>query len=175
MIPSNPLSRDDLYLRGWDLDRERRFWDKIDCGGECWIYKQPRGRYGYFGIGGRKTARMNRVSFALYNGPIPEGAEVCHTCDNDKCVRPEHLFLGTRDINMNDMASKNRSADKKGTLNGRARLRPVDVLQILKLAETHSKAEIGRLYGVTDVTIHGICTGRLWAHVTGIQRKAAAA
>lgn len=169
-MKSSALCRDDL---GWRDKDEKRFWAKVDKSGDCWLFKNQKARYGYLGVSG-KNYRVNRLSYALYCGTIPEDIEVCHTCDNDKCVRPSHLFLGTHLDNMQDMVTKDRSADKSGRLNGRAKLDPIAVLQILRLSETLSKAEIGRRFDVSDVTIFGICDGRLWSHVTGIQKAKAA-
>lgn len=41
-------------------------------------------------------------------GPRPEGAEVCHRCDNPPCIKAEHLFYGTGQDNMRDKVLKGR-------------------------------------------------------------------
>lgn len=66
--------------------------------GRCWIRT----------IGYVKGYGPHRQSYKLFVGGIPQNLEVCHHCDNPKCVRPSHLFLGTRKDNMQDCAKKGR-------------------------------------------------------------------
>jgi hypothetical protein len=48
----------------------------------------------------------HRLSWIGANGPIPRGGMICHRCDERRCVNPEHLFLGTRQVNMDDLKAK---------------------------------------------------------------------
>ena len=41
---------------------------------------------------------------------IPDGLVLCHTCDNPRCVRPDHLFPGTMMDNIQDAKRKGRMA-----------------------------------------------------------------
>lgn len=72
----------------------------------------PNG-YGRIGGGDGKTWLAHRMSWTCHFGPIPAGIQVLHRCDNRKCIRPEHLFLGTQADNMQDMIAKGRHRGTK--------------------------------------------------------------
>lgn len=79
----------------------------LDSG--CWIWNGATGSSGYgqiktFG----KYSGTHRLSYELHNGAIPDGLEVMHSCDNRRCINPEHLNIGTHLENMRDMIVKGR-------------------------------------------------------------------
>src|SRR5688500_2653189 len=89
---------------------EDRFWPKVQKSDGCWEWtgaKQPAG-YGNFYFRG-VVQLAHRVAWELANGPVAVGQHVLHRCDNPRCVRIEHLFLGTHADNMRDMLSKGRA------------------------------------------------------------------
>lgn len=79
---------------------------------------------GYIGPSGYgdiifKTQRwkVHRLYWILLHGPIPEwpAAVVLHSCDNRKCINPDHLSLGTQQENIRDCVTKNRQFSRMKT------------------------------------------------------------
>ena len=68
--------------------------------------------------------------------------------------------------NQRDKINKGRDYDKHGEKNPRAKLAPGDIVVIKQLrAEGLSQQKIADRYGVCQVTISGILSGRLWSHL----------
>lgn len=92
------------------VSTEERFWSKVDKSGECWIWTGCLTNRGYGNFGVRKGYNIpaHRFAYELTCGPIPEGFLACHHCDNRRCVRPDHLFLGSHRDNTQDCIRKGR-------------------------------------------------------------------
>lgn len=90
---------------------EDRFWAMVLKTESCWLwqgYMNPKG-YGLISTKrGSRPLQTHRVSYEIHYGPIPDGLWVLHKCDNQQCVNPEHLFLGTAHDNTADMIAKER-------------------------------------------------------------------
>lgn len=95
-----------------------KFWAKVAMipFHECWEWTGARFRrgYGHLNTIGRAEKQAHRISWELNFGPIPNAMWVLHRCDNPSCVRPDHLFLGTRSDNMLDCLAKGRHNFMRG-------------------------------------------------------------
>jgi hypothetical protein len=138
-------------------DEKERFLAKVlanEIGCHEWQASLDRGGYGKFAFRGNTAAKAHRVSYQLFVGPIPEGVNVLHQCDNRKCVNPGHLFLGTAADNVADMDAKGRRGTK-------SRLTKNDVATIKELiAARHTQAAIAKIFRVDQTTISRINLGK---------------
>lgn len=72
----------------------------------CWGWSGAVSSSGYGRI---RHLYAHRIAYAVCFGD-PGEFEVCLTCDNPICSRPDHLFLGTHAENMRDSAAKVRAS-----------------------------------------------------------------
>lgn len=79
---------------------------------DCWLCHLLPNAQGYscIAIGGRfgRKLRASRFIYSEVIGQIPDGMLILHSCDNPRCINPDHLFLGTEKDNTQDMINKGR-------------------------------------------------------------------
>jgi hypothetical protein len=110
---------------------------------------------------GRKNLRAHRAAYEVYVGPIPVGMLVCHTCDNPKCVNPDHLWLGTEADNTTDKVRKGRG--RHGESMTLSKLSNAAVREIR--ASHMSIYEAAEKFGVSPVTAWKARTGLTWKRI----------
>lgn len=156
------------------------FWEYVDKAGDCWVWTGTRDANGYgrvsavrYGFSaGPKLA--HRIAWFLTHGSLDPNACVLHRCDNPPCVRPEHLFLGTKADNTADMIAKGRgSAGARpwesrthGTRNANAKLTEELVVELRKRAAGGERfQDLAVDYGISESRANAIINGTGWRHV----------
>jgi HNH endonuclease len=75
-------------------------------GAPCWTWITKHGKpsrwYATIGRGGRRggTLKAHVVAYELWFGPVPEGLQLDHRCQNPACCNPAHLEAVTQSVNL---------------------------------------------------------------------------
>lgn len=163
------------FIRGHGNTRppEDRFWERIksDPATGCWnwtgTHLKQEFPYGTLSVHG-KGILAHRFSYELHYGPIPDGLDVCHTCDNPSCVNPAHLWLGTAKDNAQDMARKGRWNNVLflGEAHPNSKLTNENVIAIRRLRKQGVQGiELAKQFNVTPSTISCIVLYKTWKHI----------
>ena len=78
--------------------------------GECMIWTRALNTDGYARMAG--NIKVHRLVNKLSTGEDNHGKVVRHTCDNPKCINPNHLIVGTHLENIMDRDLRNRTYKK---------------------------------------------------------------
>lgn len=175
---------------------ETRFWANVEKTGSCWLWTGSlmTSGYGRMAVKGRHVG-AHRFAYEIQNGPIPDGLNVCHSCDVKRCVRGDHLWLGDARANVHDALKKGRlrTGDRhplrvnperaaRGERSG-YRLHPehypkgearwgakLTSSAVIAMRNEYAGGDISfkalaAKYGVTAMAAHHAVRGKTWKHV----------
>lgn len=132
----------------------------------CWEWYGYITKYGYGQTTYRsKSILANRLSWMLFNGELKKELDVCHHCDNPKCINPDHLFVGTASENIQDCFNKNRKSHK-GVNHPGAKITDDDVKKILQLRRTGwTYRKLSDRFKISVGAVNCVINRRTWKHV----------
>lgn len=145
---------------------KKRFMEKVEVNEKtgCWEWQGAINPNGYARFNPfRKTMYAHRFSALLRFGCLISCLDICHTCDNRKCVNPEHLFIGTRKENMRDAVKKGRTTKGKRFNSKLSLSQVIDIKR--RLADGERGSSIAKDYGVANNSIYAIKKNRTWRDI----------
>ncbi|HLO78162.1 MAG TPA: HNH endonuclease [Magnetospirillum sp.] len=148
-----------LRYEGGGISKLMRYVEMIPFS-TCWYWSAYCDAKGYGRV--RHNGEMltaHRFSYEVHHGPIPEGMQVCHSCDVRSCVNPAHLFLGTQLDNIQDMVAKGRHSKGETHAHSKLTSEQVSAIRAKRLAGQQIKS-IAEDYGIHNSQVSKICTGK---------------
>jgi hypothetical protein len=173
-----------------------RFWAKVRRVSEgCWdwVARVDRGGYGIFSVTRDKLVRAHRLSWLLAGNSDPGAACLLHRCGNHRCVRPDHLYVGSlhelkgegraqprpaappvwmsprRPAPRGDRhwTRRDRQRVPRGERSNLAKLTEEDVVAIRRLHASgrHRNADLSAMFGVAERSIYHIVRRKTWTHL----------
>lgn len=139
----------------------------------CWLWMEGCSGDGYGAVNiRRKVHKAHRLSYMVFKGPVPDGMNLLHKCDNRLCINPDHLMVGTLAENNWDRDRKGRTA--KGEKSGSAKLTREQIEEIRATPRTYpfvlGYRVLAAKYGVTFGHISKIMRKEAWVDPSESQK-----
>lgn len=148
------------------IDAQVAFWASVPQNvprDKCWPWggNLNANGYGRIAFGGKKWIASRLMAEVKVGRGLAHEEFACHTCDNPRCVNPDHLFVGTAADNTRDMWVKGRSG-----LN--SALTEEEVLHVWSLRNRSHGAvtRVAKQLGLHRLVVHRIWTGESYPHIT---------
>jgi hypothetical protein len=137
----------------------------------CWEYSGAKDAdgYGMFWFQGKTKGAHQFSARYLANLIINKGDQVCHTCDNPPCCNPDHLFIGSTQMNTADRHAKGRTV--RGSDVGTSKYTE-SIIQSVKdayNARPHYRGiikDLSQEFNVSYGVVWYACRSRSWAHIS---------
>jgi len=165
------------WMERYDIETSRtdpvrpRFEERYEVNDDtgCWEWTAGTTDYGYGALSVEGDAEgAHRVSYRLHNGEIPDGAIICHTCDNPPCVNPDHLYAGDAESNAQDAKDAGNIPRPHGTEGPKAKLTEEEVVTFReKYANGATMADLSEEYDVSMATVSRITSGDAYPNIGG--------
>lgn len=137
-------------------------WRDTPC--KEWPHGLANTGYGQRQYKGR-TWLAHRAAWDEHIGPIPDGLQVLHRCDNRPCHEIAHLFLGTMADNMRDKVAKGRQARGEKVFHHKLTAREVQIIRQQYASGGVTQKALAQQYGVHPSAISRAVHRKHWAHV----------
>jgi hypothetical protein len=150
--------------KGWIKGEPRRFLHThhnrislvdyvVDEATGCWVWQRSLNNKGY----GTMTRKGKRVYahvfyYVVAKGPVPEGLELHHKCENPPCVNPRHLEPVTHKANLR--FSGHTKLDEK-------------IVKVIKRLNVQGLGyrRLAKLFNVSRSAIQNVVVGKTWREV----------
>lgn len=88
-----PTTNKTFCSRACFMDRDARFWAKVEKSATCWLWTGAVSDTGYgsFNTGNKTWMGAHRYAYRRLVGEPVEGMHLDHKCRNRRCVNPDHL------------------------------------------------------------------------------------
>ena len=132
----------------------------------CVDHGQAGDRQGYGSVRyAGKTYRAHRAAYMREHSCSLTSTDIVrHTCDNPRCVNPDHLVIGTMADNAQDMVNRDRST--RGERSSTAKLTDSLVLALRKeYSDGATLKALASKYGVTFGNVGHIVRRISWKHL----------